>query len=129
VQSYQELASSAAVCGNGFNVEHALHLLYLANGNIQVTFYFSCNVKVGARDVIMMLYIIFSTELLVFVITIHLSFHKLLLLTTSPHKELKQFHPNFLCCSPKEFNSMQNSDCHGSRKKKNLKYLLKIPKR
>lgn len=36
VQSYQDLACSSAVKGNGSNVEHALHLLYLSNGDIQV---------------------------------------------------------------------------------------------
>ena len=36
VQLYQDLACCAAVKANGANVEHALHLLYLAKGNIQV---------------------------------------------------------------------------------------------
>ncbi|KAK3597415.1 hypothetical protein CHS0354_040150 [Potamilus streckersoni] len=35
VQCYQDLACCAAVKGNGSNVEYALHLLYLAKGNIQ----------------------------------------------------------------------------------------------
>ena len=39
VQLYQDLACCAAVKANGANVEHALHLLYLAKGNIQVQFF------------------------------------------------------------------------------------------
>ncbi|XP_076441996.1 uncharacterized protein LOC143281005 isoform X2 [Babylonia areolata] len=35
VQSYQDFACCAAVKGNGFNVEYALHLLHLAGGDIQ----------------------------------------------------------------------------------------------
>ncbi|XP_033734969.1 uncharacterized protein LOC117323697 isoform X2 [Pecten maximus] len=35
VQYYQEFACSSAVKGNGANVEYALHLLRMANGNIQ----------------------------------------------------------------------------------------------
>ncbi|KAK7502754.1 hypothetical protein BaRGS_00006004 [Batillaria attramentaria] len=35
VQSYQDFACCAAVRGNGSNVEYALHLLYLAKGDIQ----------------------------------------------------------------------------------------------
>ena len=36
VQYYQEFACSAAIHGNGSNVEYALHLLCMAKGNIQV---------------------------------------------------------------------------------------------
>ena len=43
VQMYQEFACSAAVKANGANVEHALHLLHLAKGNIQV------NIVTGSR--------------------------------------------------------------------------------
>ena len=35
VQNYQDFACCAAVKGNGSNVEYALHLLYLAKGDIQ----------------------------------------------------------------------------------------------
>ncbi|XP_046375534.2 transcriptional-regulating factor 1-like isoform X3 [Haliotis rufescens] len=35
VQYYQDFACSAAVKGNGSNVEYALHLLYLCEGNVQ----------------------------------------------------------------------------------------------
>jgi hypothetical protein len=56
---------------------------------------------------------------------------------TSPHKPLSQIHPNFtemflwwstLKMLFKEFNSMQNSGCHGNQKKKlTLQILLKKP--
>ena len=36
VQCFQDFSCSAAVMGNGRNVEYALHLLQLAGGNIQV---------------------------------------------------------------------------------------------
>lgn len=37
VQYYQEFSCSAAVSGNGCNVEYALHVLHLLKGNIKVT--------------------------------------------------------------------------------------------
>lgn len=37
VQYYQEFSCSAAVPGNGCNVEYALHVLHLLKGNIKVT--------------------------------------------------------------------------------------------
>ena len=36
VQYLQDFSSSAAVRGNGCNVEYALHLLHIAKGNLQV---------------------------------------------------------------------------------------------
>lgn len=61
VQSYQDFACCAAVKGNGSNVEYALHLLYLSQGDIQVgkapdvnCFWFGNRRKSGVKGMIVL---------------------------------------------------------------------------